>query len=165
MSAAIVDWWGKIIKFHWRKHPKAVPKTKLEPENRLDFLAWSLKANKKLAKKINHFIIQLRSKNLTYFTNLNSFNIAKNTPRQHSQRLYSLHKVFSKNVSGLYQKHNLPCSISRRPRTALSKCLESKCLYIPMQLSKEIFLQLLCGGRLNTFLWVAHCCLGLVKCF
>ena len=54
------------------------PKTKFEPENRLDFLAWSLKANKKLAKKINHFIIQLRSKNLTYFTNLNSFNIAKN---------------------------------------------------------------------------------------
>ena len=96
MSAAIVDWWGKIIKFHWLKHPKAVPKTKFEPENRLDFLAWSLKANKKLAKKINHFTIQLRSKNLTYFTNLNSFNIVKNTPRQHSQRLYTLHKVFSK---------------------------------------------------------------------
>ena len=43
----------------------------------------------KLANKITHFTIQFCSKNLTYFRNLNSFNVIKNILPQHSQEYIS----------------------------------------------------------------------------
>ena len=51
----------------------------------LDFLAESLKANK-TSKKRPNFKIQIGSKNLTYFKNLNSLNIMKNILPQHNQK-------------------------------------------------------------------------------
>ena len=61
--------------------------------------------------------------------NLNSINIVKNMLLQHSQ----------KNISGWCQKKHLYCTISRRPRTTFSEHLETKCLYIPVNLSSNIF--------------------------
>ena len=76
---------------------------KFGPENKwlktsyLDFnfliqVFW-LKVSKstKLAKKITHFTIQFRSKNLTHFTNLNSLNITKKyTPATQSNTCFWL---------------------------------------------------------------------------
>ena len=42
----------------------------------------------RLVKKITHFTIQFRSKNLTHFTNFNSVNIIKNILPQRSQNMY-----------------------------------------------------------------------------
>ena len=51
----------------------------------------------KLAKKITHFTIQFCSKNLTYFTNLNSLDTENNMLPQHSQKPFWLYK-FSANM-------------------------------------------------------------------
>ena len=53
-----------------------------------DFLAESRKARQKLIKKITHFAMQFRSKNLTHFTNLNSHDIENIMLSQHSQKPY-----------------------------------------------------------------------------
>ena len=52
-----------------------------------------------LAKKVTHFTMQFRSKNLTHFTNLYLLNIIKKILPQHSQ----------KHVSGWYQEQKLCC--------------------------------------------------------
>ena len=83
----------------------------------------------KLAKKITHFKTQFRSKNFTHFMNLNSLNIIKIILLQHNQR----------NVSGWCQKKHFHGTISRRPRTALSKYLESKRLHIVVNLCEKMF--------------------------
>ena len=54
-------------------------------------------SQQKLAKKITHFTIQFRSKNLTHFTNLNSLDIENNMLLQHSQKPFWLYK-FSANM-------------------------------------------------------------------
>ena len=85
------------------------------------------------SKKVNLFYyltIHFRSKNLTHSTNVNSLNIIKNTLPQYSQ----------KHVSGWCQKKHLHCTISRRPRTVLSELLDSKCLYIPLNLYSNVFI-------------------------
>ena len=56
-------------------------------------------SQRKLVKKITHFSIQLHSKNLTYFMNLNSLDIEKNMLPKHIQKPVSLYKFFSKHVS------------------------------------------------------------------
>ena len=104
-----------------------------------DFLAESLKANKKQSKKITHFTMKFRSKKLIHFMNLTSLNIAKNILSQHNQKPDSLDKLSSKHVSGWFQKKHLHCNISRSPRIVFSKDLESKCQYIPVYLCKKIF--------------------------
>ena len=88
-----------------------------------DFLLEILKASKKqkLAKNNIHFTIRFCSKNPTHFTNLNPLNIIKYILLEHSQ----------KHVSGWCQKKHLHFIISRRPRTAFSKHMKIKCLYIP----------------------------------
>ena len=84
----------------------------------------------KLAKKINYLKIQFRSKNLTYFMNFNSLKIVKIIPLQHSQKPYSLN-FSSKNKNKKQQQlKKTHCTLSRRPRTAFSKHLESKRLDI-----------------------------------
>ena len=82
----------------------------------------------KLAKKINYLKIQFRSKNLTYFMNFNSLKIVKIIPLQHSQKPYSLN--FSSKNKKQQQLKKTHCTLSRRPRTAFSKHLESKRLDI-----------------------------------
>ena len=91
----------------------------------------------KVAKKDHSFYNTVLLK--IHFMNLNSLNIVKKIPPQHSQRPYSLYKFSSKHVSGWRQKKHLHCTISRRRRTAFLKHLESKCLYIPVYLCSEIY--------------------------
>ena len=122
----------KNKKKHWLKRPKAVPLqnstislttiyslTRSSQHHQsffliADFLAESLKAKQKLAKKITHFTIQFCSKNLTHFTNLNLLDIENNILLQHSQKPFSLYKFSSKHFSGCCQKKHLHCTISRR---------------------------------------------------
>ena len=47
-------------------------------------------SQQKLVKKITHFSILFRSKNLTHFTNLNSLDIENNMLLKHSQIPFSL---------------------------------------------------------------------------
>ena len=96
-------------------------------------------SQQKLAKKITHFTIQFRSKNLIHFTNLNSLDIENNMLPQHSQKCFWLYKFSSKHVPVWYQKKHLGCTISWRQRTAFLKHFESKCLYISVYLRKKIF--------------------------
>ena len=70
----------------------------------------------KPTKKITHFTIQFCSKNLTHFTNLNSFEIENNMLPEHSQKTLSVYKFSRKHVSG-------------------------KCLYISVYLSRKILFQ------------------------
>ena len=93
----------------------------------------------KLAKKITHFTIKFRSKNLTHITNLNSPDIENNMLPQHSQRPFSLYKFSIKHVSVWCQKKHLYCTLFRRPRTAFLKHFEIKCLYISVYLLKKMF--------------------------
>ena len=82
-----------------------------------DFLAESLKARKKLPKKITHFAMQFRSKNLTHFMNLNSLDIENNMLPQHSKKSFGLHYKFSsKHVSVWLQKKHLHSTISWCPK-------------------------------------------------
>ena len=53
-------------------------------------------SQQKLAKKITHFTIQFRSKNLNHFTNLNLLDIENNILLQHSQKSFSLYKFSCK---------------------------------------------------------------------
>ena len=48
-------------------------------------------------------------------------------------------EISSKHVSGWCQKKHLHCTVFTRPRTTFSKHLESKCLYIPVNIRKKIF--------------------------
>ena len=84
-------------------------------------------------------VIYYRSKNLTYFTNLNSLNIVKNILPQHSQKPILLNKFSRKHVSGWCHKKHLHGTISRRSRTASSNHWESKFLYVPVYLRKKTF--------------------------
>ena len=70
----------------------------------------------KLATKIIHFTIQFRSKNLTHFTNLSSFDIENNMPLKHSQKPFSLFNFSSKHASVWCQKKIFNCTISWRWR-------------------------------------------------
>ena len=88
-------------------------------------------------------------KNLNHFAKLISLNISKNVLPQHSQKSFSLYRFTSKHVSGFFQKKYLHCTISRRPRIAFLRPLESKCLYIPVNLRKKIFVP----EMLEPFIW------------
>ena len=96
-------------------------------------------SQQKLAKKITHFTIQFRSKNLIHFTNLNSLDIENNMLPQHSQKYFWLYKFSSKHVPVWCQKKHLDCTISWRQIIAFLKHFESKCLYISVYLRKKIF--------------------------
>ena len=66
----------------------------------------------RLVKKITHFTIQFRSKNLTHFTNFSSLDIENNRLSKHCQKSFSLYKFSSKHVSVWWQKKHLHCTIS-----------------------------------------------------
>ena len=104
---------------------------------------------------------------LKNLTNLTSLNIIKKILRQHSWKPYSLYKFSKKPVSDWRQIKHWHCTISMPPKTAFSKQLESKCLYIPANLHKKIFVTetyKVCIWWLNDFLKAA-CCFYLIKCF
>ena len=56
-------------------------------------------SQQKLLIKITYFAIQVRSKNLTHFTNFNSLDIENNMSPKHCQKSFSLYKFFRKHVS------------------------------------------------------------------
>ena len=81
-----------------------------------EFVAENLKANKNQQKRsLTLFTIQFRAKNLTYFRNLNSFEIENIILLKHSQ------KNFDKHVSVSCQKKHLHCTISWHPRFTFLK--------------------------------------------
>ena len=96
-------------------------------------------SQQKLLIKITYFAIQVRSKHLTHFANLNSLDIENNMPPKHCQKPFSLYKFFRKHVCVWGQKKHLRFSISWHPRTAFLKHFGSKCLYISVYLIKKIF--------------------------
>ena len=96
-------------------------------------------SQQKLAKKITHFTIHFRSRNLTHFTNLKSFDIWNNMLPQHNQDHFSLYKSAGKDFSVWCHKKHLHCTISWRPRTVFLKHIESNCQYISLNLRKSIF--------------------------
>ena len=89
-------------------------------------------SQQKLSIKITYFAIQIRSKHLTHFTNLNSLDTENNMLPKHWQKPFLLYKLFSKHVSVWCQKKHLHCTNSWHPRTAFLKHFESKSLYIPV---------------------------------
>ena len=83
----------------------------------------------KLTKKITHFWIQLNSKHLTYFMNLNSLDIENNMLLKHNQKPFSLYKFSSKHVSVWCQKKFLQWI--KHPRTAFSSTLKANvCIFL-----------------------------------
>ena len=101
MSATMVGQRRKISKLHWLNTLKQSPKN-WNLDQKINFSKphiWSLpfhfrfssrmssQNQQNLAKNITHFTIPFCSKNLTYFTNLNCFNIVKKIFPQHSKKL------------------------------------------------------------------------------
>ena len=107
------EWWGlskivghhawstkkKNLKLHQLGCPKTLKKTRnLDQKKMIQNLKFGIylltsDCHQKQAKKITHFTIQFRSKNLTHFTNLNSLNIIRNILMQHSQKPYLLKNI------------------------------------------------------------------------
>ena len=140
----LFEQWQKFLEFHWLKAPQNWTKNKWFKSSYLDFIYFRFFGRKsqnqrKLAKRITHFTIQFCPKNLAHFTKLSSLSIVKKILKKHSQKPFSLYKFYSKHVSGVYQKKNLHCTISKRPKTVSSKLLEIKYLYIPVNLCKKMF--------------------------
>ena len=96
-------------------------------------------SQQKLLIKITYFAIQVCSKHLTHFMNLNTLDIENNMLPKHCPKFFSLCKFFRKHVSVWCQKKHLHCTISWHPRTAFLKHFESKFLYISVYLIKKIF--------------------------
>ena len=90
------------------------------------------------SKKITHFTIQLRSKNLTYFTKLDSLGIENNMLPQKTKSLSDI-KVFQKTCFCLVSQKKMYYTISWRPGTTFLKHFESKCLCISVYLCMKIF--------------------------
>ena len=93
----------------------------------------------KLAEKVTYFTIQFCSK-----TSLISRTSTHSTLKKNFQPIYSQPRTFLTlqifpQTSGWCQRKHLHCAISRRPRTAFPKHLESKCLCISVYLRKNIF--------------------------
>ena len=84
----------------------------------------------KLAKKITHFTIQFRSKNLTYFTNLDLLTLKIICSRNAAKNLSDF-KSFPADMFLLGIRENI-CN-------AFLKYFESKCLYISVYLRKKNF--------------------------
>ena len=111
------------------------------------FLLESLKANKNQQKHHSFYNTFLLKKSHSFYKSQLTQRYKKYTRilPQHSQ----------KHLSGCCQKKHLHCTISRRPRTAFSKHLESKYLYFFKPLLGNICSQrcreLLSGMELNDF--------------
>ena len=104
-----------------------------------DFPGESLKANKN-SKKITHFIIQFRSKNLTHFTNLNSLDIENNMLPQHSQKPFWLYKFSSKHVSVWCQKNICTAPFPDTQKLYSWSTLKANvCIFLYISLRKFLF--------------------------
>ena len=81
-NVGLHGWPGtKMLKLHWLKFPKTVPKNKLwSLFTNFTFSGKKFQSQQKLAKKDHSFYNRVLLKNLTHSTNLLSLNIKKNTP-------------------------------------------------------------------------------------
>ena len=112
--------------------------------------SWSLSINfrfcgrksqsqQKLAKRITHFTIQFCSKKRhSFYKPQLTQHYKKQTPTTLRKTVLALQSS-SKYVSSWCQKKNLHYSISRHPNTIFQNQLERKCLYIPVNAHKKIF--------------------------
>ena len=105
-------------------------------------------------------------KHLAPFKNLNSLIIVENILLRYSQNPYSLY-TFSSKIFPVQSKKGLLCTISRRPKTAVPKQLESKCILTYISRRKFLF-----PRRKEAFIWwwlnnflKAVRSLGQAKCF
>ena len=104
-----------------------------------DFPGESLKANKN-SKKITHFIIQFRSKNLTHFTNLNSLDTENNMLPQHGQKPFWLYKFPSKHVSVWCQKNICTAPFPDTQKLYSWSTLKANvCIFLYISLRKFLF--------------------------
>ena len=121
-------------------------------------------SQQKLAKKVTHFTIQFRSKNLTHFTKLNSLDIENNMLPQHSQKLSWL----SWKTFGLHHfltpKNCILVELWKQ--MSVSFCISLQENFCSKDVVRFCLMKggLGTGERLNNFLKAA-CCLGLMKCF
>ena len=102
-----------------------------------DFRIFSRKSRsqQKQAKRITHFAMQFRTKNLTYFKKLNSLDIEYAPPTQ----LKTSVKFSSKHVFVWCQKRTFELHHFLTPKAAYFKRFESKCPYISVYLRKKMF--------------------------
>ena len=96
-------------------------------------------SQQKLLIKITYFAMQVCSKHLTHFMNLNTLGIENNMLPKDCQKFFLLYKFFRKLFSVWCQKKHLHCAISWQRRTAFLKYFESNFLYISVYLIKKIF--------------------------
>ena len=100
----------KKLKLYLLKRPKTVPRKRNLVEKINDskshikslsfnfrFFSSKSQSQQKLAKKITHFTIKFRSKNLTYFTNVTVTQNCKNYTPTTQPKIHSLYK-FSSNM-------------------------------------------------------------------
>ena len=131
----------------------------------LRFFSRKSQSQQKLPKKITHFTIQFRSKNLY------SHDIENDMLLQHSKKpSWIYQKFFSKHVSVWCQKKHLHSTVSWRPKLHSWSTLKANVrlfLYISVRKDAVKFLSDgggWVGGRLNNFIKATRF-LGLVKCF
>ena len=107
----------------------------------------------RLAKKVIHFTIQFRSKSLTHFyepqlTRTSTHSALSKRYCSNTAKNLTHFAIFpAKMFLVICKKKTFALHISRLERTALSKHLESKCLYIPVNLCKRIF----CSRQVGSF--------------
>ena len=110
-------------------------------------------SQQRLVKKITHFTIQFRSKNLTHFTNLNSLDIENDTLSQHSQKL-SHFTNFPANQFYKFYKFSVYFCIYPLENFSSRDVVRSYLVEVGRGVGERLF---------NFF--KAACCLSLVKCF
>ena len=94
----------------------------------------------KTAKEITHLTKHFCSKNLTHFTNPNSFEIENNMLSKHSQKAFLVYKFSRKYVSVSCQENYFHSTISWRPRATFLKHFERNvCIFLYISLRKFLF--------------------------
>ena len=80
-------------------------------------------SQQKLYIKITYFAIQVCSKHLTHFMNLNTLDIENNMLSKHCQKFFSLYKFFRKHVSGWCQKKKFPLHHFLTPKNCILEAI------------------------------------------
>ena len=97
-------------------------------------------SQQKLAKKISHFTIQFRSKNLTHFMNLNSLDVENNMLPQHSQKPFWL-KIFLANMFLFGVRKNLCTTpfLDAQELHSLSSSKANACIFLYISIRYILF--------------------------
>ena len=103
------------------------------------FSSTKCQSQQNLGKKIAHFTIQFRSRNITHFTNRVSLDIEKICSRNSAKHLFDF-KNFTVGMFLLSVRENI-CTAPFLDAQELQflRYFESKCLYISVYLRKKMF--------------------------